>query len=132
MNHKHGPKFFCEFCNTEVPLNARLCPKCGRFFASVHCPNCGHTGEHSAFKKGCPNCGYAMKTADENDCAAPVKQKPKKKRRSASRMDIRGYTPAFADYFKSFVRLFALKISVRKKYYILRNNNTRHTGGNTG
>ncbi len=82
MNHKHGgPKFFCEFCNTEVPLNARLCPKCGRFFASVHCPNCGHTGEHSVFKKGCPKCGYAMKTADEDEDAAsvPVKQKPKKK-----------------------------------------------------
>ncbi|MGP1522632.1 MAG: double zinc ribbon domain-containing protein [Treponema sp.] len=82
MNHKHGgPKFFCEFCNTEVPLNARLCPKCGRFFASVHCPNCGHTGEHSIFKKGCPKCGYAMKTADEDDHAAHVcvKHKPKKK-----------------------------------------------------
>lgn len=82
MNHKHGgPKFFCEFCNTEVPLNARLCPKCGRFFASVHCPNCGHTGEHSIFKKGCPKCGYAMKTADEDDHDdhVSIKHKPKKK-----------------------------------------------------
>ncbi|MGI5172037.1 zinc ribbon domain-containing protein [Treponema sp. OMZ 840] len=61
MNAKHRPKFFCEFCDTEVPVNARFCPKCGRFFASVRCPNCGHTGEHSAFKKGCPQCGYAMK-----------------------------------------------------------------------
>ncbi|WP_428768206.1 zinc ribbon domain-containing protein [Treponema sp. HNW] len=77
MNHKHGPKFFCEFCDTEVPLNARLCPKCGRFFASVRCPNCGHTGEHAAFKKGCPKCGYAMRTADEE----PLSERTEKKRK---------------------------------------------------
>ena len=60
MNAKHRPKFFCESCNTEVPLDAKFCPKCGRFFASVRCPACGQTGEHSDFAKGCPRCGYAM------------------------------------------------------------------------
>ncbi|MBQ1628981.1 MAG: zinc ribbon domain-containing protein [Treponema sp.] len=54
-------KFFCENCGAEVPENAKLCKKCGKFFISVRCPVCGHTGTSSEFKQGCPNCGYAMK-----------------------------------------------------------------------
>ena len=53
-------KFFCENCGAEVPQNARMCRKCGRFFSSVRCPKCGATGDASIFKKGCPTCGYAV------------------------------------------------------------------------
>jgi len=54
-------KFFCESCGAEVPRNARFCKKCGRFFSSVRCPNCGATGTPDKFSNGCPKCGY---TAD--------------------------------------------------------------------
>ena len=46
-------KFFCEYCDTEVPQKAIVCPKCGHFFASVRCPQCGHTGTQSEFSNGC-------------------------------------------------------------------------------
>lgn len=62
-------KFFCENCGAEVPENAKLCKKCGKFFISVRCPNCGRSGTSREFKKGCPDCGYAMnksKTISEN------------------------------------------------------------------
>jgi predicted RNA-binding Zn-ribbon protein involved in translation (DUF1610 family) len=54
------PHFFCENCGAEVPLSAKRCPGCGRFFSSVRCPSCGFTGEESRFAKGCPSCGYAL------------------------------------------------------------------------
>ena len=53
-------KFFCESCGNEVPRNARVCPTCGKFFASVRCPQCGRTGTNDDFKTGCPDCGYAV------------------------------------------------------------------------
>ena len=53
-------KFFCENCGAEVPENARVCKKCGKFFISVRCPHCGKTGSSTDFKNGCPSCGYAF------------------------------------------------------------------------
>ncbi len=53
-------KFFCESCGSEVPRKSRFCPVCGKFFASVRCPKCGHTGATEDFKNGCPDCGYAV------------------------------------------------------------------------
>lgn len=53
-------KFFCESCGSEVPRNSRVCPTCGKFFASVRCPQCGRTGTNDDFKNGCPTCGYAI------------------------------------------------------------------------
>lgn len=53
-------KFFCESCGSEVGRNARFCPTCGKFFASVRCPQCGRTGTNDDFKDGCPSCGYAI------------------------------------------------------------------------
>ncbi len=53
-------KFFCESCGAEVPRNARFCKKCGRFFSSVRCPNCGATGSPDKFANGCPKCGYTV------------------------------------------------------------------------
>jgi predicted RNA-binding Zn-ribbon protein involved in translation (DUF1610 family) len=55
-----GPHFFCESCGAEVPLRARECPRCGRFFQSVRCPSCGFTGEEALFTQGCPVCGYTV------------------------------------------------------------------------
>jgi len=42
-----------------VPLDAKNCPACGKFFASVRCPKCGFAGEEGLFKDGCPICGYS-------------------------------------------------------------------------
>ena len=53
-------KFFCESCGSEVPRNSRTCPTCGKFFASVRCPQCGRIGSNDDFKNGCPTCGYAV------------------------------------------------------------------------
>lgn len=60
------PKFFCEYCDSEVPYNARFCQKCGHFFLSVKCPACGKTGNHDEFKNGCPICGYAFDSSVED------------------------------------------------------------------
>ena len=53
-------KFFCESCGSEVPRNSKTCPTCGKFFASVRCPQCGRIGTNDDFKNGCPTCGYAV------------------------------------------------------------------------
>lgn len=53
-------KFFCESCGSEVNANAKFCGSCGKFFASVRCPNCGKTGTTKEFENGCPDCGYAV------------------------------------------------------------------------
>ncbi len=53
-------KFFCESCGSEVPRNSKVCPTCGKFFASVRCPQCGRIGTNDDFKNGCPTCGYAV------------------------------------------------------------------------
>ena len=69
---KKQAKFFCEYCDSEVPLNAKFCPKCGHFFLAVRCPACGKTGRHEEFEHGCPQCGYAFD-------GSPVKQFAAKK-----------------------------------------------------
>ena len=56
-----NPRFFCESCGEEVPRNAKNCPKCGRYFASVLCPACGFSGGEALFGEGCPSCGYSSK-----------------------------------------------------------------------
>lgn len=57
-------KFFCESCGSEVPRNSKVCPTCGKFFASVRCPQCGRIGTNDDFKNGCPTCGYAVNPDD--------------------------------------------------------------------
>ena len=59
-NKSKEAKFFCESCGSEVPRNSKTCPVCGKFFASVRCPQCGRIGSNEDFKNGCPNCGYAV------------------------------------------------------------------------
>lgn len=53
------PRYYCENCGAEVRRDARVCPRCGRFFSSVKCPRCGYVGKVDDFKVGCPVCGYA-------------------------------------------------------------------------
>ncbi len=57
-------KFFCESCGSEVPRNSKTCPTCGKFFASVRCPQCGRIGSNEEFTNGCPTCGYAVNPDD--------------------------------------------------------------------
>lgn len=66
MKEKKEAKFFCESCGSEVPKNAKFCPVCGKFFASVRCPQCGKIGSVSEFKNGCSICGYAMHSKSTN------------------------------------------------------------------
>jgi predicted RNA-binding Zn-ribbon protein involved in translation (DUF1610 family) len=56
---KGRPRFFCEHCGAEVSRDAKNCPRCGRFFASVKCPSCGFVGAEELFQNGCPICGYS-------------------------------------------------------------------------
>ena len=75
------PRFFCDFCGTEVKRNDRICPKCGKFFSAVRCPNCGLTGQAALFVKGCPSCGYSvLPGSEESEGAATTKEKLKKPR----------------------------------------------------
>lgn len=65
MKQQNKPHFFCEFCHAEVRPDARVCTKCGHFFASVRCPQCGKTGTLQIFSNGCPDCGYAGNTVTQ-------------------------------------------------------------------
>ena len=65
-DNKKEAKFFCQCCGSEVPRKSKFCPKCGKFFASVLCPNCGHTGKTEDFINGCPECGYAVGKENQN------------------------------------------------------------------
>lgn len=85
-------KFFCESCGAEVPRNARFCKKCGRFFASVRCPNCGATGSPDKFKKGCPECGY---TVENGAPAKAEKNRVSRKTKKGFLSAIRGKSGAF-------------------------------------
>ena len=68
-------KFFCQCCGSEVPRKSKFCPKCGKFFASVLCPNCGHTGKTSDFINGCPECGNAVNGQGGNYSSPSEKKK---------------------------------------------------------
>jgi predicted RNA-binding Zn-ribbon protein involved in translation (DUF1610 family) len=71
-----SPRFFCENCGAEVPRNAKNCPKCGKFFASIRCPSCGFTGEEALFRGGCPVCGYSAPPETGKILPWPEKKKP--------------------------------------------------------
>jgi hypothetical protein len=72
------PRYFCEFCGLEVRKNAKICPRCGRFFSSVKCPRCGYSGRTEDFDSGCPVCGYAdvANAAPEPTRPPPVEAPP--------------------------------------------------------
>lgn len=78
MGHSEKkPKYFCENCGEEVNARARFCPHCGKFFSSVRCPNCGHTGSVESFKKGCPSCHYAISEEELRGETVPQEKKTK-------------------------------------------------------
>jgi DNA-directed RNA polymerase subunit RPC12/RpoP len=52
------PKFYCETCGREVPVDVDECPYCGMRFYGVMCPRCGMSGPAEIFENGCPRCGY--------------------------------------------------------------------------
>ncbi|MBN2650773.1 MAG: zinc ribbon domain-containing protein [Spirochaetales bacterium] len=55
------PDFYCEGCGTKVDKWAIDCPKCGRVFDSIKCPQCEFTGKANQFTNGCPVCGFQSK-----------------------------------------------------------------------
>lgn len=93
MAEKKKAKFFCENCNSEVAANARFCPKCGKFFAAVRCPECGHVGSHRDFKTGCPKCHYTFKDHKGLINADGTSRKPK-----LSKQSKKSLREAFAAY----------------------------------
>lgn len=64
--------YFCDFCGEEVPANTTRCPKCGKIFTAVKCPECGYMGRAEDFNSGCPSCSYLM----DKDKFKPVKKSP--------------------------------------------------------
>jgi uncharacterized membrane protein YvbJ len=75
------PRFFCDNCGAEVPMAAKSCPQCGRFFASVRCPKCGFTGRDEDFVRGCPVCGYSTPPEGSFDTPARPGKSVKNARR---------------------------------------------------
>lgn len=69
------PKFFCESCGAEVRQNDKFCKHCGKFFASVKCPQCNKIGDAASFSKGCPVCGYAVIPHLKNNVSIDLEQK---------------------------------------------------------
>ncbi|HIW35979.1 MAG TPA: zinc ribbon domain-containing protein [Candidatus Treponema faecavium] len=88
MKQQNKPRFFCEFCHAEVRPDAKICTKCGHFFASVRCPQCGKVGTLELFSNGCPDCGYAgVSAAQTAPRTAPQKKaacKPDRTERGGS------------------------------------------------
>jgi len=73
---KKKPRFFCDNCGYEVSSDVKLCPYCGRHFASIRCPACDYSGPDEMFGAGCPMCGYSAPPKKAQ------KAKPVKKSRS--------------------------------------------------
>ena len=100
MNRK--PRFFCDNCGKEVGQNEKACRHCGRFFASVRCPNCGYTGDETSFKNGCPACGYS---------ASPNKQAENKSEKHhmipAGKLPLWVYILSIGAFIAACVALFA-------------------------
>lgn len=110
---KKHPKFFCENCNAEVRRDAMICPQCGRFFASVRCPECGFTGTHKEFKNGCPSCGYAF----DSDVQKNKKDNTKKKklgimRYAGNKADIRTDTDPLPLWVYGLVLLLCAVLAI--------------------
>ncbi|MBP3710565.1 MAG: zinc ribbon domain-containing protein [Treponema sp.] len=93
---KANAKFYCENCGAEVSANARICNNCGRFFASVRCPQCGTTGDASKFANGCPMCGYAMSISELNGTVLSPADAMQKRR--LSRAEKKKLKDAFASH----------------------------------
>lgn len=66
------PKFYCETCGREVPVDVDECPYCGMQFYGVMCPRCGKSGPAEIFTNGCPRCGYRSVTGRGGAANVPV------------------------------------------------------------
>ncbi|MCL2721917.1 MAG: zinc ribbon domain-containing protein [Treponema sp.] len=73
---KKKPRFYCDHCGYEVGSEVKLCPYCGRHFASIRCPACTYSGPDKMFQNGCPMCGYSAPPPPK------TKTKQMKKKRS--------------------------------------------------
>lgn len=98
------PKFFCENCGNEVKRNTKVCPHCGKFFASVRCPECNRLGSPDDFANGCPECGYAV--------YSDSKAKQNKRRKNTSVYKSNRYDDPLPWWIYSIVILIAFIVIV--------------------
>lgn len=80
MKKNDQPRFFCQHCGADVPAHAVLCPRCGRFFSAVRCPQCDYSGRQGEFVHGCPRCGYSGGAASASDARTRRRTAPKRTR----------------------------------------------------
>ena len=108
------PRFFCDFCGTEVKRNDRICPNCGKFFSAVRCPNCGLTGQAALFVKGCPSCGYSVlpRSEESGDGSSNKKKRHKKLRLRRDTEDKSGKAGAAGDPLPFWVYLAVIVLFV--------------------
>jgi len=92
------PRFFCDNCSAEVGRNEKACPRCGRFFASIRCPDCGFVGGDGLFAAGCPVCGRSKPNS------AQAAAKPAKRGKKSGRL------PFWAFFLSLGVLVFVLAI----------------------
>jgi len=99
---KKKPRFYCDHCGYEVGSEVKLCPYCGRHFASVRCPKCDYSGPDRMFQSGCPMCGYS----------APPPPKTQKTVKKAGKSRQNSFLPAeplpFWTYVVTFITLLAV------------------------
>jgi len=116
-------KFFCEYCDTEVPQQAIICPKCGHFFASVRCPECGHTGTQREFSNGCKVCGYAFSHSKSNTKSSssknqqiktklPPKAKYKTRKLALKEIAKKEKNPPKEDSLPTWIYLFSISVLI--------------------
>jgi len=72
---KKKPRFFCDNCGYEVGSDVKTCPYCGRYFASIRCPNCDYSGPDRMFQNGCPMCGYSSSPPPKAGKAYNIRKK---------------------------------------------------------
>ncbi|MCL2802262.1 MAG: zinc ribbon domain-containing protein [Treponema sp.] len=96
---KQKPRFFCDNCSYEVGSEVKICPYCGRHFASIRCPACDYSGPDRMFQNGCPMCGYSAPSAPRQPKQKKVKSHPKREAPPAEPLPFWTYVITFIFLF---------------------------------
>ena len=70
LNNSAVPTTECGVCKTQIPVDARFCPRCGhQQIACCTCRKCGRNLAPDA--QFCPQCGQAVSVVDEKSRICP-------------------------------------------------------------